>query len=257
MRRIRKLLRALADRKSAEAFTLARMAFHRLYAGRYPLYWPDLDWLDDRSFWEVMGDFAELESLNAQRRYFLRQAARYCVGRIGGNTAECGVFMGLGSLLICEAHRLNPRPGRHYVFDSFEGLSAPTEADGAYWRAGDLAYSEDDVRRRLSTFDFVEYKKGWIPDRFVDVSSASFCFVHIDVDLAEPTRKSLEFFFPRLEIGGWIVVDDYGFKTCPGATREVDDFVAGEPLASTLALPAGGAAIIKCAASAGSRDHNE
>lgn len=169
----------------------------------------------------------------------------HCVGRVGGNTAECGSFMGLGSYLICEAHQRNGEGGRHFIFDSFEGLSQPTPADGAYWRAGDLAASEADVRRRLAQYDFVEYKKGWIPDRFAEVADEEFCFVHVDVDLAEPTEASLRFFYPRLRRGGWMIIDDYGFKTCPGATEVVDRFIHGTRSASMLALPAGGAVLTK------------
>ena len=39
---------------------------------------------------------------------------------------------------------------------------------------------------------------GWIPDRFVEVKNKKFSFINIDVDIYEPTKKSLEFFFPRL-----------------------------------------------------------
>ncbi|MFW5652494.1 MAG: TylF/MycF/NovP-related O-methyltransferase [Planctomycetota bacterium] len=35
-------------------------------------------------------------------------------------------------------------------------------------------------------------------------------FVHIDVDVYEPTLACLEFFWPRLSPGGAIVIDDYG-----------------------------------------------
>jgi hypothetical protein len=245
MRRLRKLIRAFSDRGSNEAFVLARMLFGRLYTGRYPLYWPDLAWLGDEPFWKLLGSFGEADGLNAQRRWFLREAAAHCVGKIGGNTAECGSFMGLGSFLICEAHRRNPQRARHYIFDSFEGLSRPTDADGAYWRAGDLAVSEAEVRRRLAGFDFVECKKGWIPERFAEVAHEDFCFVHVDVDLAEPTDASLRFFFPRLRRGGWIIIDDYGFGTCPGATEVVGKFVAGSASVSLIALPAGGAALVK------------
>ena len=53
----------------------------------------------------------------------------------------------------------------------------------------------------LKDFDFVKIYKGWIPEKFNLVDNSKFSFVHIDVDLYEPTLKSLEFFFPRLEEG--------------------------------------------------------
>jgi O-methyltransferase len=245
MRKLRKLLRALTQRGSEEAFILARFVFMRMYSGRYPLYWPDLDWFEEASIWRTIESFGEADGLNVQRRYFLREAAAHCVREIGGNTAECGVFRGLGSFLICDAHKYNRMQARHYIFDSFEGLSKPAEVDGTHWRAGDLACSEENVRNRLSMFDFVEYKKGWIPERFADVDKEEFCFVHIDVDLAHPTLESLKFFYPRLRRGGWVVLDDYGFKTCPGVTQVVKQFALEAASASIVKLPAGGAALMK------------
>jgi len=50
--------------------------------------------------------------------------------------------------------------------------------------------------------------------------------VHIDVDVYPPTEFCLRFFAPRLARGALLVVDDYGFLTCPGAKKAVDDFVA-------------------------------
>ena len=76
-----------------------------------------------------------------------------------------------------------------------------------------------------------------------------FSFVHIDVDLYEPTRDSLAFFLPRMTAGGIIVVDDYGFATCPGATQAVDDILRHGP-EKMLAMPDGGGFLIKGQATA-------
>jgi hypothetical protein len=45
------------------------------------------------------------------------------------------------------------------------------------------------------------------------------------MDLYAPTAFALEFFASRLEESGVIVVDDYGFSTCPGIKRAVDLFL--------------------------------
>jgi hypothetical protein len=54
-------------------------------------------------------------------------------------------------------------------------------------------------------------------------------FIHLDVDIEEPTRYVLERFGPLMPCGGIIVVDDYGFTTAPGARRGVDTFLAQHP----------------------------
>jgi hypothetical protein len=96
----------------------------------------------------------------------------------------------------------------------------------------------------LGLRDAVECYPGWIPDRFPEVDDRCFSFVHIDVDLYQPTLDSLEFFYPRLSTGGIIVLDDYGFGTCPGATAAVDSFMRdkAEPIVN---LSAGGAFLMK------------
>ena len=74
------------------------------------------------------------------------------------------------------------------------------------------------MRSRLAEFPNISYYKGWIPERFREVESLRFSFVHVDVDLEQPTRDSLEFFYPRLSPGGVLLCDDYGSSLCPGAT---------------------------------------
>ena len=55
--------------------------------------------------------------------------------------------------------------------------------------------NEDFVRYEvLKDFKFVKTYKGWIPEKFFLVENQKFSLIHIDVDLYEPTLKSLEFF---------------------------------------------------------------
>ena len=71
-------------------------------------------------------------------------------------------------------------------------------------------------------------------------------FLSLDVDLYEPTRASLEFFFPRLAEGGAVFLDDYGFyKTFPGAGKAVDEYLLKAPHGYFLRMPFGSALIIK------------
>ena len=44
--------------------------------------------------------------------------------------------------------------------------------------------------------------------------------------------------------GGLLVFDDYGFSTCPGATRAVDEFMASRP-EPVIEVPTGQAFVIK------------
>jgi hypothetical protein len=163
---------------------------------------------------------------------------------IPGDTAECGVYRGASSFLICKFIENSAFSKTHHVFDSFEGLSEPVALDGEHWRKNDLQADLADTQRTLSSFGNVEFHKGWIPNRFFEVADRRFSFVHVDVDIYEPTRDSMAFFYPRMSEGGVILCDDYGFKSCPGATKAVDDFLDEKP-EKMIALSDGGGFLVK------------
>src|SRR5258708_21502304 len=196
------------------------------------------DWLNDPMFNKYLQLFGEARGINSGRRWMVYQLLR-ATQTVPGDTAECGVFQGATSYIICafaEAARLRRT---HHVVDSFEGLSEPAAIDGRHWRKHDLACDLPSVERRLARFSHVRYYRGWIPERFAEIETLSFSFVHIDVDIYEPTRDSLAFFYPRLSPGAILICDDYGFQTCPGATRAVEDFLHDKP-EKMIALSDGG-----------------
>lgn len=210
----------------------------------YRLGWYQIHWWQDREFESFLARFGEPRSLNAHRRWAVKQLLRLVVS-LPGDTAECGVFQGAGSWLIGDANRRANEARIHHCFDSFEGLSEPGKYDSPHWLKGALACSLNEVSANLVEFgDSIRFYPGWIPTRFPEVADRTFCFVHVDVDLYEPTRESLTFFYPRLVKGAVLVCDDYGFTTCPGATKACDDFLA-ETSEKMLPLPDGGGFFIK------------
>lgn len=142
-------------------------------------------WLDDKPFFRYFRKYVGTDFDTADRRFFLRSILPLVDG-LPGDTAECGVYRGASSWLICEHFKNSEKT--HYIFDSFRGLSEPTQEDGKYWVKGAFRASESLVRRRLSLYRVV-ICKGWIPDRFEEISAQRFCFVHIDVDLYQPTLR--------------------------------------------------------------------
>ena len=105
------------------------------------------------------------------------------------------------------------------------------------------------MARALEGHEAVRLLKGWIPERFAEVADRRFAFVHVDVDLLAPTRDSVSFFYPRLNDGGILLCDDYGFTSCPGATRAIDDYLTDKP-EKMIALSGGGGFLIKGCVSA-------
>jgi O-methyltransferase len=168
------------------------------------------------------------------RRFQLMRFAE-TVAKIPGSTAECGVYRGIGSAMICQTLQDHYAPHeRHFGFDSFAGVSAPDEHDklangDSPWTKGQLTTSYEATAQMLGEFSFCQLVQGWIPDTFPVAADHRFRLVHIDVDLYEPTLASLQFFYPRLNPGGLIVLDDHGFANCPGARQAALEYFAGQP----------------------------
>ena len=211
---------------------------------KYRFKWPQLEWWSDPVFNEYLVRFGEIDGMNTDRRWMLYQLMRL-VMNVPGDTAECGVCTGAGSYIICKVNQEDRVFQRtHYMFDSFEGLSKPVGCDGGHWTEGDLSSPLETLSENLSEFSNISIQKGWIPQRFSHVEHHKFCFVHIDVDLYRPTLDSIEFFYPRTNEGGVIVCDDYGFTSCPGATKAVDQFLQDRE-EKMISLSGGGGFLIK------------
>ena len=196
----------------------------------------------EQDFYKISPD----SNLTIERKYNLNQLFQLAT-KVKGDVAECGTYKGASSYFLAK-HIINEKLDKKLcLFDSFKGLSQPEEIDGEYWSSSDLNCTVHDLQNTLSNLgniDFVEIYDGWIPDKFNEISNRTFCFVHIDVDLYQPTLDSIEFFYPRVSPGGIIIFDDYGFETCPGATESIDNFMADKP-ESIVNLASGGAFIIK------------
>ena len=217
-----------------------RRAWHRYLerkAAQHGLhvYKSHLNWNLPGTFQDVAAEWGDTPGIPLDRCFFLWSAALWVRGnRIPGSTADCGVRYGRSTHFMLRGLADAARP--HHLFDSFAGLSRPGEQDhvssrfAGQWEEGDLAVSEAEARAHLRKFGNCTFHAGWIPDTFAELDPTErFAFVHVDVDLYEPTRACYEFFYQRLSPGGLIVCDDYGLSSCPGATKAVDEFVADKP----------------------------
>ncbi len=176
----------------------------------------------------------------AERLFALDQLMKQAL-IVDGDTAECGVWHGAASYMIMR-HTAGTKRA-HHMFDSWEGLSKPGEHDGSHWHAGSLTVDEGVARKNLATFSHGHFYRGWIPTRFAEIADRRFCFVHLDVDLYEPTLATLDFFYSRVNRGGLMICDDSGLAKCPGARLAMDEFFAtrSEPV---IDLPTGQTLVI-------------
>jgi hypothetical protein len=201
-------------------------------------------WVDDEDFKRAKArDIVGIPDPSC----FVLQSIIRGLHSVDGDVAEFGVRYGKSTTFMLEADR---RDRRYHLFDSFEGLSEPTAQDivastgKSAWKRGDITALEEVARSNLKAYSNVQLYKGWIPERFQEAEDRRFALLHVDVDLYEPTRDSLSFFWPRLVQGGVVVCDDYGSIMCPGARRAVDEVVK-ENNAFLIELPTQQAIVLK------------
>ncbi len=216
----------------------------------YEIYKAHLIWFNDPDYLaaDALVKEKKIKGIPSDRCYVLLDFARQ-VRHVPGDIAECGVRYGKSSLFILTGLGTDSTK-QMALFDSFVGLSEPGKEDEnpnekSVWTSGELAVSQDTVRKNLHDFgDRITFYKGWIPERFSQVESNTFAFVHIDVDLYQPTKDSVEFFYDKLAQGGVMICDDYGSSYCPGAKQAFDEFFA-DKTEGVIALPTGQGIVIK------------
>jgi len=176
-------------------------------------------------------DAAAHESIVGYRDYHRYATIALALRRIEkqgipGALAEAGVYQGYASRYI---HRLLPQ--RHYyLFDTFSGFhTGDLEAGvGADPRFRDT--SLEAVLRTIGDTRNIEPRKGRVPETFAGLEGERFAFVLLDMDLYRPTLSALEFFYPRLSPGAYLMVHDYHNPESDWAcSRAVEEFMADKP----------------------------
>ncbi len=145
--------------------------------------------------------------------------------------AEVGVYKGGTSFFIASLAEKLDLQVRLHCFDTFEGHAAEdinTAVEIAHTPGvfGDTSF--ESVKEYLAQFKNIEIYKGRFQDTSHQIKDVPTHFVHLDMDIYEPTIFALNFFDDRLVHGGVILLDDYGFETCPGIEKAVAEFIASQ-----------------------------
>ncbi len=121
--------------------------------------------------------------------------------------AEAGVFKGGSARLICESKGEAPL----HLFDVFETLQDGDRPGGAEVRShfGTVHGKQGEVERLLDPYPNVSFHPGLFPASAAGLEKQRFSFAHIDLDLPGAMRSALEYFMPRLVLGGILIGDDY------------------------------------------------
>ena len=148
------------------------------------------------------------------------------------------------SLQTIEATTSKPISRKLWLYDTFEGMSAPTDTDidflgndaqqllnqqqpedpQSVWCLSGL----DDVRKNVGSTGYsdqqIEFVAGKVEETLPSRIPEQIALLRLDTDWYESTMHELIHLFPRLVVGGVIIIDDYGHWQ--GCRRAVDEYFA-------------------------------
>lgn len=165
--------------------------------------------------------------------------------KIPGDFVECGVWRGGSAMIIAEKLKTAGLTQRRiFLYDTYEGMSEPTSLDKSFdgRSASELLSdaSKDDarsvwcystleeVRQNVLSTGYPEEKllfvQGKVEETIPHTMPEQIALLRLDTDWYESTRHELIHLFPRLAVGGILIIDDYGHWE--GCKKAVDEYFA-------------------------------
>ena len=160
---------------------------------------------------------------------FWLQIERIKNKKIPGAFAELGVYRGETAKFIHEMDRMRDL----HLFDTFEGfdkqdLVVENSTDEKFSTSNFSDTSPEQVKEFIEGNENIYFHSGYFPDSTKELKETTYAFVHLDADLYKPTLAALRYFYPKLSVGGVIIIHDYN-HTWDGLRKAVDEFLTSIP----------------------------
>ena len=177
--------------------------------------------------------------------YCLYTDIKYIVEHnIPGDIVECGVWRGgMMQLAALALQHFGDESRKIYLYDTYEGMPEPGKqdinwdglsakptwdkhtAEGKKWGYGG---SIEQVRETLLSTEYPEDKlvfvKGLVEETIPEIAPEAISILRLDTDFYSSTRHELVELYPRLSIGGVLIIDDYGYYQ--GSRKATDEYLA-------------------------------
>lgn len=161
----------------------------------------------------------------------------YCINKIiedniDGDFIEAGVWRG-GAVIfmkgILEAFEIKDR--KIWVADSFQGVprpdieSFPEDKEDMLYQFEELKVTKQEVINNFKKYDLfddnIRFLEGWFKDTLYHAPIQKLALLRVDGDLYESTFQALDALYPKLAVGGFCIIDDYGtFDYCAKAVTD-------------------------------------
>jgi hypothetical protein len=152
---------------------------------------------------------------------------------VKGDFVECGY--GYGRSFAVLSHFSSRMRRKIYAIDSFQGFPNITELDRSSrnpkkgeWKVITKKGANKAIQA-LGLFntpqDYQLIELIFDKNTVNPIPNVKIAFLHIDLDLYEGYKFSLEIFWDQIQDGGIILFDEYDQILWPGATQAVDEFL--------------------------------
>ncbi|MDO8788272.1 MAG: TylF/MycF/NovP-related O-methyltransferase [Sulfuritalea sp.] len=198
-----------------------------------------------------INDRVEQYTMTSLSRVFAVIAAAEHLSRrsVQGAVVECGVWKGGSTMAALLAlARIKDISREVWLYDTYEGMAAPTRQDGdthtqlftTYLRAdggsdwcraelGEVVTNVESCGYPMAKIKFI---KGRVEDTIPGNLPDRISLLRLDTDWYESTKHELDHLYPRLVSGGILIIDDYG--AFAGAKQAVDEYFASQKINTFL-----------------------
>jgi len=208
----------------------------------------------DNDLLEIYQKVKDLTTAPPARVMALIQSVQYIEdNNIEGDYVECGVYMGGGALIIAlTMEKFYPNSNRKiWLYDTFSGMPMPSEYDIKYkFNSSRNSYNKIQAIDKVNRYNITDDSSDWVNCPLDNVQNNIFsnttynhnnfkfiegkiedtiplhtpnkiALLRLDTDFYESTKHELLHLYPKLEINGILIIDDYGvWKGCKKAVDE-------------------------------------
>ena len=177
---------------------------------------------------------------NKKRQRFLHDSILN-THSLEGDCVETGVFKG-GSSMIMALTLQNIGQGETpiWLYDTYEGMPMPNSSErklndsqrtareihsiktatGEGWCKCSLGKVKTNMQKQTG-YDNLIFVKGMVEDTLKTDKPTKIRVLRLDTDFYESTKAGLEYLYPLVELGGYVLIDDYNaFSGCKQAVNE-------------------------------------
>ena len=205
----------------------------------------------DERFKRIYNQCKKYTMTSKERMYSLYKSVEYIIkADIPGDFVECGVWRGGSTMLIAfTLLELNITNRKIYLYDTFKGMTQPTEYD--YKMANSKISASDkwkkkqkkdhnrwcfaslsEVKNNMALTKYPKnnliFIKGKVEETIPKTTPSKIALLRLDTDWYESTKHELIHLFPLFLKNGILIIDDYGCWA--GSKKAVDEYFSNKKI---------------------------